>query len=126
MFDIDMSEFAVIGIVALLVVGPKDLPRLMRTVGQWVGRARGMARHVRSGFDTMVREAEIDEMNKRWAKDNATIMAATAGHSYLDATSAWPEAHDPAPALLDAPLVVAPDPVPVPDLVAAPDPHKRP
>ncbi len=124
MFDIDMSEFAVIGIVALLVVGPKDLPRLMRTVGHWVGRARGMARHVRSGFDTMVREAEIDEMNKRWAKDNAAIMAATSGHSYLDATPVWPEAHDPAPALLDAPMLAAPDPAP--DLVAAPEPHARP
>jgi len=110
MFDIDMSEFAVIGIVALLVVGPKDLPRLMRTVGHWVGRARGMGRHVRSGFDTMVREAEIDEMNKRWAKDNAAIMAATAGHSYADPAPVWPEAHDPAPALLDAPYISATDP----------------
>lgn len=126
MFDIDMSEFAVIGIVALLVVGPKDLPRLMRTVGQWVGRARGMARHVRSGFDTMVREAEIEEMNKRWAKDNAAIMAATSGHDYLEAAPVWPQTHDPAPALLDASMAVAPDPDPAPDLAAPPGPHARP
>lgn len=110
MFDIDMSEFAVIGIVALLVVGPKDLPRLMRTVGHWVGRAKGMARHVRSGFDTMVREAEIEEMNKRWAKDNASIIAATAGQSYADPAPAWPPAHDPSPAAPTDTLVAAPDP----------------
>lgn len=87
MFDIDASEFVVVGIVALLVIGPKDLPRVMRTVGQWVGRARGMARHVRSGFDTMVRESEIEEMNKRWQAENEAIMAATR----LEAP-AWPTA----------------------------------
>ena len=77
MFGFDYGELAVVAVVALLVVGPKDLPKLMRTVGHWVGRARGMARHVRSGFDTMVREAEIDEMNKRWEAENEAIMRAT-------------------------------------------------
>lgn len=76
MFDIGYSELLLIGIVALLVIGPKDLPRVMRSVGQWVSKARGMARHFRSGVDAMIREAEIDEMNKQWAAHNASIMAA--------------------------------------------------
>jgi sec-independent protein translocase protein TatB len=75
MFDIGYTELLVIAIVALVVIGPKDLPRVMRTVGQWVGRARGMARHFRSGIDTMVREAELEEMEKKWREENARILA---------------------------------------------------
>ena len=56
------------------MIGPKDLPRVMRTVGQWVGRARGMARHFRSGIDTMMREAELEEMEKKWREENERIM----------------------------------------------------
>ena len=78
MFGIDSSEFLLIAIVALVVIGPKDLPRVMRLVGGWVGRGRAMTRHLRSGFDTMMREAELEEMQKQWAKQNADIMAATA------------------------------------------------
>ncbi len=92
MFDIDSSELVVVGVVALLVIGPKDLPRVLRTVGQWVGRARGMARHVRAGFDTMVREAEIEEMNQRWQAGNKAIMAAL---PQSPETPAWAEpVHD--------------------------------
>jgi sec-independent protein translocase protein TatB len=75
MFDVGYSELLLIGIVALVVIGPKDLPRVMRTVGQWVGRARGMARHFRSGLDTMMREAELEEMEKKWREENARILA---------------------------------------------------
>jgi sec-independent protein translocase protein TatB len=57
-----------------VVIGPKDLPKAMRVVGYWVGRARGVARQFRSGFDTMVREAELEEMEKRWATENERIM----------------------------------------------------
>ena len=74
MFDIGYSELLVVAIVALIVIGPKDLPRVMRTVGQWVGRARGMARHFRSGIDTMIRESELEEMEKKWRQENERIM----------------------------------------------------
>jgi sec-independent protein translocase protein TatB len=77
MFDIGYSELLLIAIVTLLVVGPKELPNLLRTVGKWTAKARSMARHFRSGFDTMVREAEIEEMNKQWASHNAAIMGAS-------------------------------------------------
>jgi sec-independent protein translocase protein TatB len=74
MFGVDWQEFLIIGIVALVVIGPKDLPRAMRVVGQWVGKARATARHFRSGIDTMIREAELEEMNTRWAEQNKAIM----------------------------------------------------
>jgi sec-independent protein translocase protein TatB len=74
MFDIAPTELLVVALVALVVIGPKDLPRVMRTVGHWVGRARGMARHFRSGIDTMMREAELEEMEKKWREENDRIM----------------------------------------------------
>ena len=76
MFDVAPTELLLVAIVALVVIGPKDLPRAMRVVGQWVGKARGMARHFRSGFDNMVRESELEEMEKKWKEENARIMAA--------------------------------------------------
>ncbi len=77
MFGIDSSELLVIGLVALVVIGPKDLPRVMRMIGQWVAKGRAMSRHLRSGFDTMMREAELEEMQKAWAAQNEAIMKAT-------------------------------------------------
>ena len=74
MFGIDSGELLIIAIVALIVIGPKDLPKVMRTVGGWIGRARGMAKHFRSGIDTMMRETELEEMQKQWAADNERIM----------------------------------------------------
>jgi sec-independent protein translocase protein TatB len=74
MFGVDSSELAVVAILALIFIGPKDLPKVMRTVGYWVGRVRGMARHFTSGLETMVREAELEEMEKRWRDENERIM----------------------------------------------------
>jgi sec-independent protein translocase protein TatB len=65
-----------VAVVALVVIGPKDLPKAMRVVGNWVGKARGMARHFRSGLDTMMRESELEEMEKKWKEENERIMAA--------------------------------------------------
>ena len=75
MFDIGTSEFILFALVALIVIGPKDLPKAMRVVGRFVGKARGMASQFRSGFDAMVREAELEEMEKKWKAENARIMA---------------------------------------------------
>ncbi len=57
-------EILVIGLLALIVVGPKDLPLLMRKVGQAVGKARGMANEFRASFDEMARQTELDELRK--------------------------------------------------------------
>lgn len=74
MLDFNLSEMLVVAVIALVVIGPKDLPKAMRVVGHWVGRARAVARQFRSGFDNMVREAELEEMEKRWAAENERIM----------------------------------------------------
>lgn len=75
MFDIGASELLVIVIVAVLVIGPKDLPLALRTAGRWIGKVRRVSAQFRSGFDAMVREAEMEEMEKKWREQNARIMA---------------------------------------------------
>jgi sec-independent protein translocase protein TatB len=74
MFGFDSAEIGVIAILALIFIGPKELPKVMRTVGYWIGRVRGMARHFTSGIENMVREAELEEMEKRWREENERIM----------------------------------------------------
>ena len=74
MFDVAPSEFLLVAVIALVVIGPKDLPRVMRAVGKWVGKARGVARQFRAGFDEMVRESELREMEEKWRAENERIM----------------------------------------------------
>lgn len=64
MLDLSWSHILILLIVALVVVGPKDLPRLMRMVGQWMGKARQMADQFKRSFDDMARQAELDELRK--------------------------------------------------------------
>jgi sec-independent protein translocase protein TatB len=64
MFDIGWSELLVIAVVAIIVVGPKDLPRLMRTFGAYAGKLRRMAADFQHQFEDAMREAEIEEVRK--------------------------------------------------------------
>ncbi|MGN3975036.1 Sec-independent protein translocase protein TatB [Tsuneonella sp. SYSU-LHT278] len=75
MFGIDWQELLVIVFVAVLVIGPKDLPKAMRTAGRWIGKIRRTSNHFRAGVEAMIREAELEEMEKKWAEQNAQIMA---------------------------------------------------
>jgi sec-independent protein translocase protein TatB len=64
MFDLSWSHILIVLIVALVVGGPKDLPKLMRIVGRWVGKARTMADQFRKSFDEMARQSELDELRQ--------------------------------------------------------------
>ncbi len=64
MFDIGWSEMAVIALLTLIVIGPRELPRVLRTVGQWVRKAQSLAREFQRGLDDMAREAELDDAKK--------------------------------------------------------------
>ncbi len=75
MFGIDSTELLIIAIVAVIVIGPKDLPRVLYQLGKVVGQARAMARHFRTGVDAMIREAELEDLQKQWAKENERIMS---------------------------------------------------
>jgi sec-independent protein translocase protein TatB len=91
--DVAPLELVILGGVALLVIPPKDLPRAMRFAGQWIGKARGMARQFRSGFDDMIREAEFAEMEKKWKAENERIMREFPQMPALDAPSSDSASH---------------------------------
>ncbi|MDQ8758209.1 Sec-independent protein translocase protein TatB [Sphingosinicella sp. LHD-64] len=116
MFGIDSGELLIIAVVALLVIGPKDLPRVMRTVGHWVGRARGMARHFRSGLDTMIREAELEEMEQQWKANNERIMREGPSSAPPAVESDWGKSADVVSAPADP---VLPLPLPLPEPATA-------
>ena len=72
MLDVGWSEMAVILLVALVVIGPKDLPRVARTVGKWTAKARGMAREFQRSLDDMAREAELQDIKAEMEKLSRT------------------------------------------------------
>jgi sec-independent protein translocase protein TatB len=74
MFGIDWQELLVIIVVAVVVIGPKDMPLALRTAGRWIARVRRVSNHFRSGIETMIREAEMEEMEQKWAAQNDKIM----------------------------------------------------
>ena len=76
MFDIGWDEMLFTAIIAIVVIGPKDLPRALRVAGQWIGKVRRVSGHFRSGIETMLREAEMADMEKTWREQNEAIMAA--------------------------------------------------
>ncbi|WP_395328119.1 Sec-independent protein translocase protein TatB [Novosphingobium sp. BL-8H] len=76
MFDVGASELLLIVIVAVVVIGPKDMPLAMRTAGRWIGKMRKISGHFRAGIDAMVREAELEEMERKWREQNEAIMKA--------------------------------------------------
>ncbi len=90
--DIGWAELAVVAVIALVVVGPKDLPRVLRTVGGWARKARAMAREFQGTLDDMVRESEFDEIGKDVksiagydvTKELENAIDPTGGGSFLD------------------------------------------
>jgi len=92
MFGIDWQELLVIVIVAVLVIGPKDLPLAMRTAGRWIAKVRRVSGHFRTGLETMIREAEMEEMEKKWAEQNKKIMAEhpAGAPAEMEPTGAYP------------------------------------
>ena len=93
MFGVDSTELIIVAVLALLFIGPKELPSTMRMVGRWVGKMRAMSRHFTSGIEAMIREAELEEMEKKWREENERIMRE---HPQLDPPSLDPAADAPA------------------------------
>ena len=82
MFGVDTSELLIVAVLALLFIGPKELPRAMMTVGRFVGRMRGYARHFTSGIENVIREAELEEMDRKWREQNAAILSQHPADAY--------------------------------------------
>jgi sec-independent protein translocase protein TatB len=144
MFDFSWSELALIAAVALIVIGPKDLPRALRTAGMWARKARTISREFQSSIEQMVREAELDDVKKEIEAatslnleneikntiDPTGSLAESLKAPELTATPSEPTPSIAAPALsaTEAPPAIAP-PLPDPETssaepVAAPPPHE--
>ena len=82
MFDIGASELLLIVVLAIVVIGPKDLPMALRTAGRWIGKVRRVSGHFRTGIETMIREAELEEMEKKWREENQRILAQYPADAY--------------------------------------------
>jgi len=115
-------EILVIGLIALIVVGPKDLPVLMKRVGQFMAKMRGMANEFRASFDEMARQSELDELRKEVAAlksgQGMYALGAEADEAFKDINkdlsqplvtgrSEWPDA-EPVMAALPTPAADAP------------------
>ena len=124
MLDIGWQELLVIGALALIVVGPKDLPGLLRSVGQWVGRARGMARDFQRAMNDAAREADV--ANLKELRDLKTDVSksmdfsemAAKGQSFLDKPA---ETKSAAEAATPVPDATPPKPKPEPAPAKAPE-----
>jgi len=117
MLDLSWSHILIVLIVALVVVGPKDLPRLMRLAGRWVGKARAMADQFRKSFDEMARQSELDELRgelealrheRPLADLDRTLSAAVLPPTdpqavQVTGAAEFPAPHEPAEAVADAP-----------------------
>ena len=143
--DIGGTELLVIAAVALIVVGPKDLPVLLRKLGQFIGKMRGMASEFRASFDEMARQSELDELRREVQAMRAGQYAApaqqaadAASHAHVDQAFAdidaslssgavrmhpyaGGEIHNPAP----EPSILPPTPAPTVEIVE-PKPKRAP
>ncbi len=147
MFPLEQGAFemVLIGVFALIVVGPKDLPVLMRRVGQALAKMRGLAAEFRASFDEMARQSELDELRKEVeALRSGATPTLSSIHSDIEGgldalhhaynpppASPAPEpqgfAFPPSPLAYEPPVFDPPTPVepPEPDVVAKPDPKPR-
>ncbi len=93
MSDFISPEFWVILLVALVVIGPKDLPKLLRVIGRWTSKARAVAAQFRGHLDDMVRESELKDMEQQWQEENARIMREFPNEADLSTDSASAAVH---------------------------------
>jgi sec-independent protein translocase protein TatB len=124
-------EFLIAGMIALIVVGPKDLPVLMRKLGQFVGKMRAMAAEFRASFDEMARQSELDELRKEVEAMRQAQIADLGAHAgthetFSDINQGLAEVNaDLAPGST-APAYEAPSvPTPEPDAKPAPKPRAK-
>ncbi len=106
MFDVGASELLMIAVVAIVVIGPKDMPGALRQAGRWIGKARKVSSHFRTGLDSMIREAEMEDMEKKWKAQNEKVMAMhpNGGPPEAAQTGAYPSPQAPAPAPATSPV----------------------
>lgn len=103
MFDIGAQELLLTAVVAIVVIGPKDLPRALRTAGSWIAKVRRVSGHFKSGIEEMIRQAELEEMEKKWREKNEAIMQEEAARAAAETAQPAAALPDHSPAAHDTP-----------------------
>ncbi len=123
MFDIGWSELLVIGVVALIAIGPKELPGVLRAVGHWMGKIRRMASEFQGQFQEAMREAELADVKKQFDDMTSVTGDLTKFDPLADVQKDVERSVDDAEAATPTPLPEAPAPVPEPEIsVPLPEP----
>ncbi len=125
MFDVAWDELALIAVISVIVIGPKDLPKVMRQAGRWARKAREMAAEFQRGVDEMMRESELAELKQQVEKASDTTALRRQVEAAIDPDHKIAEGL--APPVLDAPSVhpaaaVPPPPAADPQPAPAPQP----
>ena len=142
MFDIGWSELVVIAVVALIAIGPKELPAVLRMVGQWMGKARKMAAEFQGQFQEAMREAEMADLKKSFDEVKEAAIGFTSNNvmtslerdvgKALDidgidkataSASETPAIEPPATPKLDAPVTPTTPEMPIPETFSEADAH---
>lgn len=139
MFELDWGKLVIIGIVALIAIGPKELPAVLRTLGQWMGKIKRMANEFQGQFQEALREAEMADLKKQADDLHSTVKDFTSFDPTADAQKAVERAAEGAgepatpsaaaepsavPPPIDGPVPEAPAPVAEKDLVSAEPPKE--
>jgi len=126
MFGLSWSEILIIGIVALVFIGPNDLPRAMKTAAKWMSAGRKLAREFQGHVDELVREAELDELREQ-ARQLTMGSISSKIESYVDPDKEISKALSAPEELLTGPLVEAPPAeIAPPETQALADPNAPP
>jgi sec-independent protein translocase protein TatB len=123
MFDIGWGELVVIGIVALIAIGPKELPTVMRTIGHWMGKIRRMASEFQGQFQEAMREADMADLKKQADEFKTAITDATNIDPMAEPEKKPEPAAEPAPTAdaEPAPTAAAIEPTAASEAQSAPD-----
>lgn len=122
MLDIGWSELLIIAVIALFVIGPKDLPKALRTLGTWVRKARLLAREFQNSVDDMIREAELEDARKQ-VEELRRLNPRRELEKAIDPSGELRGSLDPAAGPADQPAKPVPPPAATADkTVAAPEP----
>lgn len=125
MFDIGWSELLVIAVVALIAIGPKELPGVLRMIGQWMGKARKMAGEFQGQFNEAMREAEMADLKKSFDEVRDATSGLSGGNlmtRLTDTLGEPPKLEDFDRPVADMPAASAGDPLAAPTPVEAPTP----
>jgi sec-independent protein translocase protein TatB len=122
LFDLSMTELMLIGVVALVVIGPKDLPKALKVAGFWVRKARTLSREFQSSVEQMIREAELHEMQQELKKASEFDLDKEFRNT-IDPTGSLAESLKPPelPKFSDADLPAAPASLPEPGVPVMPE-----